>query len=74
MRDDAQGTKPGGSGSGEIDWEQVICHFVCSTAMTPDEVEDQVTFARMEQFYKYWRKHPPTHIVAAAFAGIKAQD
>jgi hypothetical protein len=42
--------------------------------MTPDEVEDQITFPRMDEFYKYWGKHPPTHIIAAAFAGVKGDD
>lgn len=28
-------------------------------------------FAQALQIFRYWERHPPTHLIAAAFAGVK---
>ena len=30
-----------------------------------------MTLPRLAELSAYWKKHPPTHIIAAALAGIK---
>jgi len=33
-----------------------------------------MTLPRLQSLTAYWKKHPPVHIVAAAFAGIKPES
>lgn len=43
-----------------------------STGWTWDYVDEQMTFPRLEALNKYWRQHPPVHILVAGYIGYKA--
>lgn len=34
-----------------------------------DELLDTLTWPRIEKLYAYWRRHPPLHVLAAAYIG-----
>lgn len=36
-----------------------------------DELEDTLTWPRIDALYRYWGDHPPTHELAAAYLGVK---
>lgn len=41
------------------------------TARPWDELLDTLTWPRIEKLYDYWRRHPPMHVLAAAYIGYK---
>lgn len=38
-----------------------------------DEVERQFTLPRYQALWRYWRHHPPVHLMVAAYLGIKPE-
>ncbi|WP_040849928.1 hypothetical protein [Nitrospirillum viridazoti] len=38
-----------------------------------DEVERQFTLPRYNAMWRYWRAHPPVHLMVAAYMGIKLE-
>jgi hypothetical protein len=36
-----------------------------------DEVEEEITMRRLRTLNRYFEAHPPLHLLAAAFAGMK---
>lgn len=42
-----------------------------STGWTLDYVGDNVDLPRLATLNKYWRKHPPIHVLFAAYVGYK---
>jgi hypothetical protein len=39
-----------------------------------DELEDTLTWPRIDSLYRYWEDRPPVHELAAAFMGIKPKE
>ncbi|HWK45130.1 MAG TPA: hypothetical protein VNT30_10430 [Stellaceae bacterium] len=39
---------------------------------TPDQI-DQMTLPRFAGLTRYWNRHPPTHVLVAAYLGIGRQ-
>jgi hypothetical protein len=44
-----------------------------STGMTWDEVQDQLDLPSLNALTRYWTRHPPVHLMVAAYLGIKAE-
>ena len=42
-----------------------------STGWTWDQVETGMTVPRFQALSRYWQRHPPLHVMAAAWLGIK---
>jgi hypothetical protein len=36
-------------------------------------VIDDLTLPQVDELYRYWAKQPPTHVLVAAYLGIKPQ-
>jgi len=36
-----------------------------------DELEDTLTWPRLEALARYWNDHPPVHELVAAYMGVK---
>lgn len=43
-----------------------------ATGWTWDEVETQMTLPRLKALGRAWRRHPPSHLLLAAWLGYKA--
>lgn len=41
------------------------------TGMTWDQVLDDLDLVRLQAINQYWAEHPPTHILVAAYLGVK---
>ena len=41
------------------------------TGWTWDYIEDNLTLPRVYALMNYWGKHPPLHVMVAAYLGIK---
>ncbi len=39
-----------------------------------DELEDTLTWPRIDSLYRYWQDHPPVHELVAAAMGVKPQE
>ncbi|MDE1145640.1 MAG: hypothetical protein PW843_03335 [Azospirillaceae bacterium] len=39
-----------------------------------DAVEQQFTLPRYRALWRYWRRHPPVHLMMAAYLGIKPDE
>jgi hypothetical protein len=39
-----------------------------------DELENSLTWQRIEALYEYWRKHPPAHVLVAGYLGYKPPE
>lgn len=48
-------------------------HVVACTGWTWDEV-DRLTLPRYRELERYWRAHPPLHLMVAAYLGIEAAE
>lgn len=42
--------------------------------MTWDQVLDDLDLIRLQAINQYWADHPPTHILVAAYLGIKPKN
>lgn len=45
-----------------------------ATGWTWDEIETQMTLPRLKALGRAWRRHPPSHLLLAAWLGYKAPD
>lgn len=45
--------------------------MVASTGMPWDRVEDELDIPRLAAMNEHWRKHPPVHIMVAAYLGYE---
>lgn len=52
----------------------MIAHVCASTGWTWDYVLENFDLPRVKELNDYWRRHPPVHILAAAYTGFKAPD
>jgi len=48
--------------------------LITATGWTWDYIDENMTLPRLASLTAYWRSHPPTHVIAAAFTGIKPQN
>ncbi len=51
----------------------MIAHVCCSTGWTWDYVAENIDLPRLATLNEYWRGHPPTHVMVAAYFGIKPE-
>jgi hypothetical protein len=49
----------------------LVAEVAANTGWAWDEIEDTLTFVRLGALREQWRKHPPVHMLAAAFMGYK---
>ncbi|EOF9914138.1 hypothetical protein ACGLR3_002096, partial [Neisseria gonorrhoeae] len=63
-------TSGGGPGGG-LSFGAVIAHVCASTGWTWDYVADNLDLPRIKHLNEYWREHPPVHILAASYMGVK---
>lgn len=54
----------------EICWGDLYGGIATATGWTWDTI-DNLSLPQVEELYAYWAKHPPTHILVAAYMGIK---
>lgn len=52
----------------------MIAHVAISGGWTLDYVGDHIDLPRLTTLSKYWVKHPPIHILMAAYTGYKAPE
>ncbi|MDO5058585.1 MAG: hypothetical protein Q4D82_01425 [Neisseria sp.] len=52
----------------------MIAHVCASTGWTWDYVCNHIDLPRLQHLNRYWRQHPPLHILAAAYMGFSAPD
>ena len=45
-----------------------------TTGWTWDYIGQNLTLPRVYALMEYWRKHPPTHILVAAYLGVKSDS
>lgn len=57
-----------------FDFGEVIAHVCASTGWTWDYVAEHVDLPRLEALTRYWEGHPPTHVMVAAYFGIKPTE
>jgi hypothetical protein len=48
----------------------VIAHVCASTGWTWDYVAEHMDLVRLAALTDYWKGHPPTHVMVAAYFGI----
>jgi hypothetical protein len=46
---------------------------IASTGYTPQQV-DRLTLPQYERMMRYWRKHPPIHLMIQSYLGIKGEE
>jgi hypothetical protein len=56
-----------------FDFGEVIAHVCASTGWTWDYVAENVDLPRLEALNRYWKGHPPVHVMVAAYFGIKPE-
>lgn len=52
----------------------MIAHLVASTGCTPQQAWAEWDIPSIQAQHKYWRKHPPVHLLIAAQAGYQADQ
>lgn len=57
-----------------IDWDAVVSHVVACTGWTWDTVLTELDLPRLNALNLYWDSHPPTHILIAAYMGVKPKQ
>jgi hypothetical protein len=55
-----------------VDWDGLIAHCCQSLGWGWDTVEREMTLPRLAALGRYWRRHPPAHLLVAALAGYAA--
>jgi hypothetical protein len=45
-----------------------------SLGWTWEYIDSEMTLPRLYSLNKYWERHPPTHILLAAFMGVKPKE
>lgn len=66
--------KPGQSIQTADPWGELYAHLSACFGWTYDYINDHMTLSRLEEIQRYWKKHPPTHQLAAAYMGYEYQD
>ena len=52
-----------------MDFDAILCSYCASTGEPwTDELEDRLTFPRLEAYQKYWKQFPPTHVLVRQIA------
>jgi hypothetical protein len=59
-------------GAGGIDWGDLFGLCCTALAKTPREI-GELTLPELDELLAYWRDHPPLHVLAAAYLGVKPQ-
>ena len=65
------GTRAGGSASPGIDWGFIYGHLATVCGYTPSQI-DAMTLPQVDELFGYWAKHPPVHLLVAAYLGWEA--
>jgi hypothetical protein len=72
-----EGGRPGGSASGELDWDGIIAYTVSATSWTWDYTEWNLDIPRLTALNAHWRLLPPVPLQLARIAaslGIKSSE
>jgi hypothetical protein len=56
------------------DWDSVYAYLIAATQWTWEYIDEFLTLPRLNALQKHWRRFPPVHMTAAAFAGIKPPE
>lgn len=57
-----------------MNWGEVYAHLITVTGWTWEYIDENMTLPRLAGLSAYWESHPPTHIIAAAYAGIEPKE
>ena len=73
MRFRSKGSKIGGSSGVEEDdyWGKLYAHLCTCFGWTWEYIDECMTFERLESCDRYWKEHPPIHIIVADYMGYE---
>lgn len=60
-----------GSPASPIDWDTLYLHIALSLGWDWDAIDQGMTMSRLRSLRDYQSKHPPTHLLVAAYLGYK---
>ena len=52
-------------------WPEVCAHIAACTGWTWCYIEAELDLPRLVALNAYWKHHPPTHLLLAAFMGVE---
>lgn len=52
----------------------ILARVMTVTGRPWDELEDTLTWPRLNALGRYWQEHPPVHELVAAALGVKPRD
>ena len=56
---------------GAVDWGALRAHVITCTGWTWEQA-GRLTMPRLQALNRYWRQHPPVHLLVAAYLDYKA--
>jgi hypothetical protein len=58
----------------KTDWGFLYAHLSACLGWTYDYIDNNMTLSRLNEYRGYWKTHPPTHQLVAAYMGYEAKD
>jgi len=58
----------------ETDWGYIYAHLSMCLSWTYDYIDNNMTLSRLDEYRRYFLKHPPTHQLVAAYLGYEYKD
>ena len=63
--------KKEGADGEKADWLEIYSHLIACTGWTPRMIDEQTTLYEIIALNEYYSKHPPMHILHAAYVGFE---